>query len=153
MTLQLRHKGRDGISNNQPHDCLLNRLFRHRSKKTSKLRVTGLCLGNSSVTGEFPAQMASNTENVSIWWCLHEICQCVGIWLTVNWHYICRYVREVSLLGLHSLNEKKCASRVSHEFEVISLDGMFFRLLWKLTGGLAALLLNHQSNFKANGKF
>ena len=39
-----------------------------RSKKTSKPRVTGLCEGNSPVTGEFPAQRASNTENVSIWW-------------------------------------------------------------------------------------
>ena len=37
-------------------------------KKTSKLRVTGLCAGNSPETGEFPAQMASNAENVSIWW-------------------------------------------------------------------------------------
>ena len=43
-------------------------LFRRESKKTSKLRVTGLCAGNSPVTGEFPAQMASNAENVSIWW-------------------------------------------------------------------------------------
>ena len=55
----------------QPHDCLLNRLFRRRSKKISKLRVTGLCAGNSPVTGEFPAQMASNAENVSIWWRHH----------------------------------------------------------------------------------
>ena len=39
---------------------------RRRSKKTSKLRVTGLCVGNSPVTGEFPTQMASNAENVSI---------------------------------------------------------------------------------------
>ena len=43
-------------------DCLLNRLFRWRSKKTSKLRFTGLCAGNSPVTGEFPAQRASNAE-------------------------------------------------------------------------------------------
>ena len=57
--------GRDGISNHQPHDCLLNRLFRRRSKKTSKLRVTGLCAWNSPGTGEFPAQMASYAENVS----------------------------------------------------------------------------------------
>ena len=55
---------RDGASNHQPHDCLLSRLFRRRSKKTSKLRVTGLCAGNSPVTGEFPAQMASNAETV-----------------------------------------------------------------------------------------
>ena len=41
------------------------------AKKTSKLRVTGLCAGNSPVTGEFPAQMASYAENISIWWCHH----------------------------------------------------------------------------------
>ena len=67
-SLPWRHNGRDGVSNNQPHHCLLNRLFRRRSKKTSKLRVTGLCARNSPVTGEFPAQMASNAENVSIGW-------------------------------------------------------------------------------------
>ena len=65
--LQWRHNGRDSVSNHQPHDCLLNRLLRRRSKKTSKLCVTGLCVGNSSGTGEFPAQRASNAENVSIW--------------------------------------------------------------------------------------
>ena len=56
------------ISNHQPHDCLLNRLFWRGSKITSKLRVIGLWSGNSPGTGEFPAQMASNAENVSIWW-------------------------------------------------------------------------------------
>ena len=71
-TLRWRHNGRSSISNHQSHDCLLNRLFRRRSKKTSKLCVTGLCAGNSPGTGEFPAQMASNTENVSIWWHHHE---------------------------------------------------------------------------------
>ena len=71
---QWRHNGRDGVSNHQPYDCLLNRLFRHRWNKTSKLRVTGLCEGNSPVTGEFPAQMASNAENVSIWWRHHYQC-------------------------------------------------------------------------------
>ena len=44
----------------------------HRSKKTSKLRVTSLCEGNSPGTGEFLAQRASNAENVSIWWSHHE---------------------------------------------------------------------------------
>ena len=70
-TLQWRHNRRDNVSNHQPHDCLLNSLFRRRSKKISKLRVTGLCAGNSPVTGEFPAQMASNAENISIWWRHH----------------------------------------------------------------------------------
>ena len=64
-SLQWRHNGHDNVSNHQPYDCLLNRLFRRRWKKTSKPRVTGLCVGNSPETGEFPAQMASNAENVS----------------------------------------------------------------------------------------
>ena len=55
-TLRWRHKGRDSVSNHQPDECLLNRLFRRRSTKTSKL----------------PAQMASNAENVSIWWRHHD---------------------------------------------------------------------------------
>ena len=54
-TLQWRHNEPDGVSNHRRLDYLLNRLFRRRSKKTSKLRVTGLCEGNSAVTGEFPA--------------------------------------------------------------------------------------------------
>ena len=40
-SLRWRHIGRDDVSNHQPHDCLLIRSFRRRSKKTSKLRVTG----------------------------------------------------------------------------------------------------------------
>ena len=58
-----RHNGCDSVLNHQPHDCLLNRLSRRRSKKTSKLHVTGLCAGNSPGT--------SNAENVFIWWRHH----------------------------------------------------------------------------------
>ena len=71
LTLLWRYNGHDGVSNPQPRYCLLNRLFRRRSKKTSKLHVTSLCAGKSPVTGEFPAQMASNAEIVSIWWRHH----------------------------------------------------------------------------------
>ena len=70
--LPWRHNGLDGVSNHQPHLCLLSRLFGRTSKKTSKLRVTGLCTGNSPGTGEFPAKMASNAENVFIWWRHHD---------------------------------------------------------------------------------
>ena len=66
-SLQWRHNGHDSVSNHQPHDCSPNSLLRRRSKKASKLRVTGLCAGTSPVTGEFPPQMASYAENVSIW--------------------------------------------------------------------------------------
>ena len=49
-------------------------------EKTSKLLVTGLCEGNSPVTGDIPAQRASNAENVSIWWHHYE---------KLPWHVSC----------------------------------------------------------------
>ena len=72
FTLQWHHNERDGVSNHRRLDGFLNRLFRRRSKKTSKLHVTGLCEGNPPMTGEVPPQRASNAENVSIWWRHHE---------------------------------------------------------------------------------
>ena len=72
LKLQWPHDERDGVSNQQRLDCLLNRLFWRRAKKTSKLRVIDLCEGNLPTTGEFPGQKASNAENVSIWWRHHE---------------------------------------------------------------------------------
>ena len=68
MTLLWRHDERDGFSNHQRFDCLINRLFRRRLKKTSKPRATGLCEGNQPMAGGFTSQRANNTENVSIWW-------------------------------------------------------------------------------------
>ena len=84
-TLQWHHNERDGVSNYKPHDCLPNGLFRRRSKKTSKLRVTGLCARNLPVTGEFPAQMASNAENVSNWWRYHDLYQRVQQGISQHW--------------------------------------------------------------------
>ena len=68
--LQERHNERD--------DCW----FRRRSKETSKLRVTG----------ELPAQRASNAENVSIWWRHHasgvDEIKIVNLGLTVGYYLI-----------------------------------------------------------------
>ena len=80
ISLHWRHNGRDYISNHQPHDCLLNRSFGRILKKTSKLRGTSLCAGNSPGAGEFPAQMASKSENVSIWWRHHVWLTGGGLW-------------------------------------------------------------------------
>ena len=71
MILKWRQNEHDGVSNHRRLDCLHSRLFRRRSKKTSKLCVTGFCDGNSPVTSEFPPQRSSNEENVSIWWHHH----------------------------------------------------------------------------------
>ena len=50
------------------------------SKETSKHCVTGLCEGNPQVTGGFPSQRPSNTENVSI--CFHFVSMVttIGAW-------------------------------------------------------------------------
>ena len=65
VILQWRHNEPYDISNHQHIDCLLKRLFWGTSKKTSKLRVTGLYKGNPPVTGGFPSQRASNPKNIS----------------------------------------------------------------------------------------
>ena len=45
IPLQWRHNGRDSVSNQQPHDCLLSRLFRRRSKKIWKLALLAFLRG------------------------------------------------------------------------------------------------------------
>ena len=60
-SLQWLRNGRDSVSNHS-----LTIVY-----STSKVRCTGLCAGNSPGTGEFPAEMASNAEIVSIWWRHH----------------------------------------------------------------------------------
>ena len=103
VTLLWRRNGHGSVSNHQPHHCLLNRLFECRSKKTSKLRVTGLCAGNSPGTGEFPAQMASDAENVSIWWRHHETTVIVRTWMS-------DYIQQnnwVELFLIHALISNK----------------------------------------------
>ena len=52
--LQWRHNEDDGVSNDRRLHCFLNRLFRCRSNKTSKLRDTGLYVENQMVTDGFP---------------------------------------------------------------------------------------------------
>ena len=77
LALHWRHNGLDGVSNNQPQHCLLIRLFGRRSNKTSKLCVTGLCAGTSPGTGKFPAQRASDEENVPI----DDVVTILSMWL------------------------------------------------------------------------
>ena len=108
-SLQWRHNQHDGVSNHQPHDCLINRLFRSRSKKTSKLCVTSLCAGTSLVTGEFPTQRGSDAENVSIWWRHHAAAHSVGnkndfaTQVVSNAEPRCSHVVHLNNLGLLTL--------------------------------------------------
>ena len=56
-TLQWRHNEHHGVSKHRCIDCLLSRLFRRRSKKTSKPCATGLCEGNSPDKGPVTRNM------------------------------------------------------------------------------------------------
>ena len=71
-TLQWRHNDHDGVSNHQPNHCLLNLLFGCRLKKTSKLRVTGLCAGNSPVNSPHKWPV---TRKMFPWWHHHDTLQ------------------------------------------------------------------------------
>ena len=71
VPLQWHHNEHHGVSNYRRLVCSLNRLFRRESKKTSNLRLIGLCGGNPPVTDGFPSQRASNAEYISIWWRQH----------------------------------------------------------------------------------
>ena len=112
--LQWRHDERNEVSDHHHCDCLLNRLFSRRSKKTSKLHVTSLCAGNSPVIDEFPAQRASNAENASIWSRHHVYNKCVhtkharlsmhvhgnNLWVIV--HRTCMFARVISRNGINN---------------------------------------------------
>ena len=156
ITLPWRHNGCDSVSNHQPYDCLLNRLFRRRSKKTSKLRVTGLCAGNSPVTGEFPAQMASNAENVSIWWRHHD-----QFWVNsygfvrpfpeglVRWHWG-NHIRanEVTLQRYKKIGEYLQVWNISY-FRALQSFQMFKSPLFQIK---LHLILSYSVDFKAPQK-
>ena len=72
--LQWRHNQHVGVSNHQPHDCLLHRLFRRSSKQIPKLRVTGLCEGNSPYKGPLTRKSVHlMTSSCSLNWFL---CTC-----------------------------------------------------------------------------
>ena len=80
-----------------------------RSKKTSKLRVTGLCEGNSPVTGEFPAHRAQYAKNVSIWWRHH-------FWISSHPWVYCRLMglsffackHQISITSLYGTHHNAC---------------------------------------------
>ena len=70
LALQLRHNGLDGVSNHQPHYCVYSAVYSCADQRKHHSSAS-LAFGNSPGTGEFPAQMASNAENASIWWRHH----------------------------------------------------------------------------------
>ena len=130
-SLQWHHNGHDSVSNHQPHHCLRNDLFGRRSKKTSKLRVTGLCAGKSPGTGEFPAQMASDAENVSVRW-RHQV---VGDFPFDTWYRIdvtsdsAPAIPNVDKRNLYHSDDKDF--RVGSMFNQCRFERLYFLGRWR----------------------
>ena len=107
-SLHWRHNERDGVSNNHTQDCLLNRLFKRRSKKTPKLPDTGLCEGihrspvNSPHKGPVTWKMFS-FDGIIMWFPFHinpSHWTKVGGWLSgftdlINMKLVIALVRKI----------------------------------------------------------
>ena len=148
LPLRWRHNGRNSVSNHQPHDCLLKRLFRHRSKKTSKLHA--ICAGNSSVPGEFPAQMASNAEKM---FPFYDVTMLWGFWLESlpDWYSCC------PLLGLpraelsprdrfHAEKWRWTGTLKYFKFSVMATDAHIYICLWYIYIYIYIYIYNSPAN-------
>ena len=113
---QWRHNGHDGISNHKSHHCLLNRLFRCKSKKTSKLRVTGFVQGihrwpvNSPHKGPVTQKKFPFDDIIvkSVYWL-----SAVWLWLTECW------VPQIWIL-LHGYFRFLCKNHIYLWFSYVS---------------------------------
>ena len=81
VALQQRHNEHGSISNHQCLDCLLNCLFKPRSKKTSKFHITGLCEGNSPIKGPVTRKTFPP----------HDVIMGMLSWLPFGQHAVCRF--------------------------------------------------------------
>ena len=72
-SLQWHHKEHHSVSNHQlpMFYSVVYSGADLKKKNPPKLRVTGLCAGNSPMISEFLARRASNAESISIWWRHH----------------------------------------------------------------------------------
>ena len=89
--------------------------------------------GNSPVTGQFPAQRASNAENVSIWWRHHEPWKCRQITYDT-------YVEHIELCLLGAKGFKAIYDSIVFNFVVTnipvndqaSLHNMLLKRRWQI---------------------
>ena len=113
FTLLWRHNEHDSVSNHQPRGCLLNRLFRRRSKKTSKLRVTGLCVGNSPGPVNSPHKGPVTRKMFPF----DDVIMNNDFAITIQIRRKCHFAAYQSLLILHSsIAVVQCAKFCSNHF-------------------------------------
>ena len=99
-------------------------------KKTSKLHVTGLCAGNSPVTGEFPTQKASNAESVSIWW-RHDVsgrhCGSYALWQLVTHLGVGTYAWNLDYNKVYRIMSRLNKPICRHKFAALLNTPVFFK--------------------------
>ena len=78
--------------------------------------LLAICVGNSPGTGEFPAQMASNAENVSIWW--RPDAYAAGSPYLIHWWTVVKWTLRKKLQWI--LNENNEISLKKMHLKIIS---------------------------------
>ena len=109
-----------------------NCLLRRRWKKTSKFRVPGFYVGNSPLTGEFPAQKASYAEAVSIWWRHHDV-------LLIHWgrykmSAIFQITFQMHVLEWKCMNFDSDFSEFFPKGQINNIQALVQIMAWRLLG-------------------
>ena len=93
-SLQWSHNERDGVPNHRRIYCLLNRLFRRRSKKTWKLRVTAFVRGihrwpvNSPHKWPVTRKMFPFDDVImSLWYTFYQNQSCFSKHVRNDWYF------------------------------------------------------------------
>ena len=134
-TLQWCHNDHDGVSNHQPHGCLLNRLFRSRSKKTSKLRVTGLCVGNSPgpVNSPYKGPITQKMFPFDDVIMNHQVC-------CMSWVHLSVFHRGKSLWNGHRIVSSGDLSYRFNQIKSLNMFSIYLQLwrclYWRITAVL-----------------
>ena len=130
-SLRWRHNDHDGVSNHQPHGCLLNRLFRRRSKKTSKLRVTGLCVGTSpgpvNSPHKWPVTRKMFPFDDVIMYKISSSQFSLTQWYRASYKYVYEYL--LSLIKIEALELHWCLNKLLGSLNCLDNE-WFMRQLW-----------------------
>ena len=92
ITIQWYHNGRDGISNHQTHDCLLNRLLRHKHQSSASLAfVKGIHWWPVNSLHKWPVTRKMFPFDAAIMRWSINTCQWTNHWMGLNskchlWH-------------------------------------------------------------------
>ena len=144
ITSQWCYNERDEASNHRHPDCLLNCLFMRRSKKTSKLCVTGFCEGNHRWQVDYPHKEPVTRKMFPFDDVIMRFLSGIlSSSIVILWSYIYIYI----YLGLYSLSSETSYRKISWILETARFGFRLFQSLWNLTSTLAAALPICLSNF------